>query len=47
MRFSSVHGVYRGDVSPAEVAEEGLDEDGETYAEVDRFCYLGDMLNVQ
>ena len=28
------------------VAEEGLELDGETYAVVDRFCYLGDMLSV-
>ena len=37
----------RGDVPPAEVAAEGFKVDGETYAAVDRFCYLGDMLNAQ
>ena len=37
----------RGAGETAEVAEEILDVNGETYAAVDRFCYLGDMLNVQ
>ena len=42
----NARGAGETDVPPAEVAEKGLEVDGETYAAVDRFCYLGDTLNL-